>query len=111
MIKARTPQMGPHTVHVGGSQSNAAWLQDPPRQASTDSKQSQAVIIEAIVINRYAALPTRREFASSYPVYISGSVLRNNSHLFLRVMDEQFLVLTGSFEHSCTRRSRRSERH
>lgn len=41
MIEARTPQMGPHTVHVGGSQSNVAWLQDPPRQTSTDSKNSE----------------------------------------------------------------------
>lgn len=65
MIEARTPQMGPHTVHVGGSQSNVAWLQDPPRQASTDSKSSQTVIVEAVVVNRYAASPTRREFAST----------------------------------------------
>lgn len=36
--------MGPPTVHVGGSQSNVAWLKDPPTQASTDRKDSQALI-------------------------------------------------------------------
>lgn len=45
--------MGPHTVHVVGSRSNAAWLKDPLRQASTDSKDSQAVIV-----NWYAVSPT-----------------------------------------------------
>lgn len=65
MIEARTPQMGPPTVHVGGSQSNVAWLKDPHRRASTDSEDSRAGIVQSVIVNLCAASSTRRDFTST----------------------------------------------